>query len=73
MQARAMSGLSGVKQCDAMIKAASSGQAVDLNDLPELPSRETGIQEAAMQVKTVIKEMDMKSYFIVISLNTHKI
>ena len=46
-----MSGLSGVKQCDAMIKAASSGQSVDLNDLPELPARETGTQEAAMQVK----------------------
>jgi hypothetical protein len=46
-----MSGLSGVKQCDAMIKAALSGQSVNLNDLPELPARGSGIQEDAMQVK----------------------
>ena len=39
----------GVKQCDAMITAALSGQSVDLSELPDLQAKHPGIQQAAMQ------------------------
>jgi hypothetical protein len=51
---RAMAGLSGVKQCDGLIKALSAGEPVSLNDLPVLPAaRDSGVQEASMQVSNV--------------------
>ena len=51
-KARAMAGLAGVKQCDALIKAVTAGEDVDV-DLPVLqkpPEREAPVQQSAVQV-----------------------
>lgn len=47
-----MAGLAGVKQCDALIKAVTAGEDVDV-DLPVLqkpPEREAPVQQSAVQV-----------------------
>jgi hypothetical protein len=46
-----MIGLAGVKQCDALIKAATSGDPVNMDDLPKLPAKEAPVQQSAVQVR----------------------
>ncbi len=52
LKAGALAGLAGVKQCDALIKTVTAGEAVDIDfaNLQKLPEREAPVQESSLQV-----------------------